>query len=461
MANKLIEGIKSNINIYQVAHIPLMLELICSISKEEEQDFSDLTITDLYKKVVENIFKGHIAKNRDKEISRKERKKVLNILGKLAFEGLKRQRIIFDEDFVEEVLEDEEIEFLEGKAILSGFLKTDKKSEELLDNNLEFIHLTFQEYLSAYYVSNLDKEEIKEIIREYKFYPHMQVFFMFLAGLIDDKNFLIKEVRSEPRDILGFYEILFLMSLLSQIKPEELYKDLFEELKKDLFKWIKFTAKEEIQYEKLLKNLPLIKEYVKVNDEIINKLIDVINNEKIDNWVRRNVAEALANIGRNDDLVFNTLIDFINNENIDSDVRGDVAIALSNIGRNDDLVVNTLIDFINNENIHSDVRGDVAIALAKNLTPNEYQYLKIANKCFKHEFTQYTNTEVVIKAFKENVVDLDFVFLHVIYRVLPLYLKENNILHTIFEGKEIKLKEVSEKEIKEALEKIGLTDYQA
>ncbi len=97
--NRLIEGIKSNINIYQVAHIPLMLELICSIYKEEEQDFSDLTITELYEKVVENIFKGHIAKNRDKEISRRERKKVLNILGKLAFEGLKRQRIIFDENF--------------------------------------------------------------------------------------------------------------------------------------------------------------------------------------------------------------------------------------------------------------------------------------------------------------------------------------------------------------------------
>jgi hypothetical protein len=398
-ANRLIKGIKSNINIYQVAHIPLMLELICSISKEEEQDFSDLTITDLYKKVVDNIFKGHIAKNRDKEISRKERKKVLNILGKLAFEGLKKQRIIFDEDFIEKVLEDEEIEFLEGKAILSGFLKTDKKNEELLDNNLEFVHLTFQEYLSAYYVSNLDKEEIRGIIRDYKFYPHMQVFFMFLAGLIDDKNFLIKEIKSEPRDILGFYEILFLMSLLSQIRPEELDEKLFEEFKRDLFKWIEFTIMKKIQYEKLLENLPLIKEYIKDKNVYV--------------WVRRNVAIALINIERNNSSFINKHIYVFKVKNICEDkniyvwVKENVAVViiLINIEKN-------------NKNIDR--------LIAKNLTLAKY--LRITNVDFK-----------------KNVVNLDFLFLYGIYRALPFYLKENNILHIIFEEKELKIKKVSKK----------------
>jgi len=43
-----------------------------------------------------------------------------------------------------------------------------------------------------------------------------------------------------------------------------------------------------------------------------------------------------------------------------------------------------------------------------------------------------------LKAFKENLIDLDFLFLHGIYKILPFYLKDN-ILYTVFEGKEIKI----------------------
>ncbi len=271
---------------------------------------------------------------------------------------------VFDEKFVEKILEDEEIEFLEDKAILSGFLQTDKKCKELLDNNLEFIHLTFQEYLSAYYVSNLDREKIKEVIRDYKFYPHMQIFFMFLAGLIDDKNFLIKEVKSEPRDILGFYEILFLMSLLSQIKPQELDKELFEKFRKNLFKWLDFTIREKIQYEKLLRNLFLIKEYAKIDNEIINTFINIIKNKNIDTWIKKDLAETFANIVRDDEWFIDSLINLIKDENIDSDIRSKVSEVLGKIRRNDNWFTNQLICIVKNENIDTWIRVEIAETLA-------------------------------------------------------------------------------------------------
>ncbi len=386
-ANRLKEALKNNINIYQIAHIPLMLELICYTFKDvgKEVDVSSLTMTELYKNVVDIIFKGHIGKRKEiKEIKRIDRKNIQKLLGKLAFEGLKRQRIIFDGDFVEEILTDKEIKYLQDKVIISGFLKSDREWVDLLDNNLEFIHLTFQEYLSAYYVSQLEKEEIKEIVRKYKFYSHMQVFFTFLSGLIEDKVFLVEEIRLEPKDILRFYEINLLMNVFSQIKENEIRKDLLNEFFKDLSNWLRFATYREIQYELLLNNLKLINHLFRNDNLFVNKLIDVIKNENIDSWVRRNLAKALAK--------------------------------------------------------HTKERCDV---------------LKVSKNHFFEEFAENSYPEGVLKAFKENIVDLNFVFLHGIYKILPFYLK-NEVLCTVFEGEEISSRKVSQEEIKTALEKLKI-----
>ncbi len=53
------------------------------------------------------------------------------------------------------------------------------------------------------------------------------------------------------------------------------------------------------------------------------------------------------------------------------------------------------------------------------------------------------------------MVDLNFVFLHGIYKILPFYL-EDSILYTVFEGKEVKLRKITEEEINTALEKLGI-----
>ena len=96
--------------------------------------------------------------------------------------------------------------------------------------------------------------------------------------------------------------------------------------------------------------------------------------------------------------------------------------------------------------------GNVTKTLAK-FTKGRYDILKIADKYFTEVFASESNTKAVFKAFKENIVDLDFVFLHGIYKILPFYLKDNTLC-TIFEGEEIKSKEVSKKEIEIALQNI-------
>ena len=158
------EFLQKNINIKHIAYIPLMLEMICSLWKDEEFQES-VTMTELYGQVVENILKKHSALKNDESVyKRQNRKKINEQLGTLAFKGLMQQKIVFDGDFIEETLED--ITFFEQNTINSGFLKSDNIDKDLLDNNFEFLHLTFQEYFSALYIVGLSEDELRKVDRK-------------------------------------------------------------------------------------------------------------------------------------------------------------------------------------------------------------------------------------------------------------------------------------------------------
>lgn len=145
--------LQSNISIKHIAYIPLMLEMICSLW-EKEEFIDSLTMTELYSKVIEDMLNKYSASKDDERVfKRKNRKQIKAYLGKIAFEGLIKQKILFDGDLIEDAVED--IDFFEENVIYSGFLKSDVKEKDLLDNHFEFPHLTFQEYFSALYVSNL------------------------------------------------------------------------------------------------------------------------------------------------------------------------------------------------------------------------------------------------------------------------------------------------------------------
>ena len=230
------EFLQTNISIKHIAYIPLMLEMICSLWEEEE--FSDsLTMTELYSQSIENIFFEYTEKNGTAYIQDKE-EEIFNYLGKIAFEGLKQQTIVLDKSIIKE-----KRTFFSDYVLKTGFLNDGKaeKNNPLL-NSYQFPHLTFQEYFSALYVSKLSPNEQSEIIRDWKFYPHMQVFFAFLGGLIKDKEFLLKEIESEPRDILGVYEFKLISLCLEEIKSETLLRERKIRIFKKFFSNLKIMS---------------------------------------------------------------------------------------------------------------------------------------------------------------------------------------------------------------------------
>jgi len=354
--------LETNISIKHIGYIPLMLEMICL--QWEQKEFSEsLTMTELYSQSIENIFFEYTEKNGTAYIQDKE-EEIFNYLGKIAFEGLKQQTIILDKKIIKE-----KRSFFSDYVLKAGFLNDGKaeKSNPLL-NSYQFPHLTFQEYFSALYVSKLEPQEQSEIIRDWKFYPHMQMFFAFLGGLIGDKEFLLQEIESEPKDLVGFYEFFLILYILCEIKTKSLNKNILITINDNLIKWIEIGNQNKLYY-----NFSLEKYKTIINDKSINYLIDIIKDKSIHFYYRDVFIQFIINIKRDDDKTINALINIIRDESINTSNMKIIEYLIS-IEVNDDKLINSLINIIKDDSICSYYRGEIVESLA-NIKKNDYKII--------------------------------------------------------------------------------------
>jgi len=284
----------ANINIKALSYIPLMLEMICSMWEQKSFD-SNMTMTELYGQVIEDILEKHSQDERVYEWENRE--DIKELLGKIAFEGLLKQTILFDGKLIRDNIGRDKVDFFKESIVNSGFLKSDRKDKSLLGNNFEFLHLTFQEYFSALYVSKLTEKEQREIIAKYKFYPHFQVFFVFLAGLIQNKTLLIEEIGNKPKDIVGLYEILFIMNASSEIKAEE-FKITLENINEKLKRQIEIACKNDSGYETIFENLKKITHII--YDDTIEMLLDMIELDE-DDYLKEKIVDTFFSLSKYDE----------------------------------------------------------------------------------------------------------------------------------------------------------------
>ena len=208
---------------FGVAHIPVNLELICSIwSNDHLSSTQNLTITSLYTHIIEWLCRRYLTLKtidvplnllRDDEIYDKCQPE-LTFLQCLAFEAMKEDQINITASLLKKVLNQLNISLQKHPHILNfGVLKSSNKkgtgTSIELEKNHYFIHLSFQEYFAAQYVINqLNgslRESAIEFIQHQKYNQRYALMFTFIAGLYPNsmEPSFLDIVHGESRDLIG------------------------------------------------------------------------------------------------------------------------------------------------------------------------------------------------------------------------------------------------------------------
>jgi len=254
--NALLKFLRSKQSIWGIAHIPVNLELICSVwSNQDLSQIRHLTITTLYTTMTEWLCRRYLMLQNSKIQTLSEKKlyeychKEVTFLETLAFHAMKHNTIIIQPHLLNKIIDATQIDSEEDypKILKIGLLKSFDKGST--GTQLEFkkdhyfIHLSFQEYFAARYLIrtlNDSKSEIaKAFINRQKYNQRYALVFQFISGLISEPNsqpelsLFWNIISGEPLDMVGIRHMKLLISCMdaaSDITTVPNYSELLERI---------------------------------------------------------------------------------------------------------------------------------------------------------------------------------------------------------------------------------------
>ncbi len=327
-----------------LAHIPINLEIFCSLAAADEPLFSSSespTLTGVYIKLTDWLFKRfRIERNKkDPDIVRKEInaasafdvRHLTQVLEQIAWEAMDRNTLYPSLTTITEIYQSVEhvqkveigIESIQNVGPL-----------RIEDNQGVFIHLTFQEYFAAAYLARLynnNPPEAGKLLAKIKFEPRYRLVLWMTAGSLSQKGKLndlqafFKDLYSKPRDLAESYELTLFAQCFEECLTEHLeqiiqYKEFITSavsyMKKAPFKSMKFqllnrntklVCKPEIidvmiklmhQPDSQFETIALLGKLArgKLPPEALLSLLEIADEKSLDKSVRARAAEALGQI---------------------------------------------------------------------------------------------------------------------------------------------------------------------
>ncbi len=316
--DELIEFIETNRHIRNIAHIPLNLELICSVwSPTINQE--KYTVTRVYQDIVKHLFE-RMAKKEVYECDEARQVLLTEALGELALVGMSDKKSIILPVDVKAVLQGQAKEELLEQLLNVGIIKSVSKNKCADDNPIYFIHHTFQEYFAAIaiakgfesYIGDDAYKQALAMLKEHKYTPYYEVMWISVVGELyascnksGDYLPLFQfwdAFEREPRELLGLKHDTLKLKLVEECpplkNPPKALQSLnaaiidLERVAEELFKIIESN-------EEPVKRLHAMEALVSLNmkkEKVIPKLEVVMRKDKVEG-VMVYAAESILRLG--------------------------------------------------------------------------------------------------------------------------------------------------------------------
>ena len=185
-ARSFLKAIRKNPNFFEISHNPLQLQILCSLweSGSDQRGFPS-SLSGLYQTMVEQLFRWeyHRRKEDVRSVPGDVKQSLFSALGLIAQRGLADGKLVISEMDVAAWLEGGA--FSEKNLLETGILKI---SGSGANTCYHFPHQTFQEYLTAYWISNQPRDEQEAFIQIYRDHLRYRVVIPFLAGIIYQRD---------------------------------------------------------------------------------------------------------------------------------------------------------------------------------------------------------------------------------------------------------------------------------
>ncbi|CAF4508317.1 unnamed protein product, partial [Rotaria sp. Silwood2] len=237
--------LKSNSSIWGVAHIPVNLELICSLwSDNDWSKTKALSITALYDSIIEWLCRRHLSRKNVKH-EQKRKKAVyelceaeLHFLEVLAFKAMESNTIILPPKLLAETEKetkyslDKQPELL-NIGILKSYGNTSTSNQVTSEQQHYFVHLSFQEHFAARHflktLNTANKQEAINFINDHKYNQRFLLVFVFASGLLAQSDYasLIDRfwstMQGEPIDLVGLKHVKLIIECTEELADQTVF----------------------------------------------------------------------------------------------------------------------------------------------------------------------------------------------------------------------------------------------
>ncbi len=227
-ASRLLSYLQNHQNIHRMCYLPLHLAMVVYLNDILGGDCMKMptTETEVYLRFTTYSLLRDVGKDPNHPLLETlvspeglPRNKLTNFrsICALAFDQSINSQPIFSRKEITERFGGEHIE-LESLGLLS----IDKQFTEVgVEETFSFLHLTFQEFLGAYYISRLPDQKSLECFREYGQLPHMKVTWKFFCGITQLKKDHELKVFESMVELMRKGSMLHVLQCASESRNKE------------------------------------------------------------------------------------------------------------------------------------------------------------------------------------------------------------------------------------------------